>query len=118
MSNTAFPIVSVRDLPVVQQFYERLGFAPAYRFPADGEATFVTMTRDDATIGIAASDDPATNRFAYWIYVDDVDASFARLRAGGAEVVRQPHDEPWGERVASVRDPDGNLVHIGAALRP
>ena len=76
------------------------------------------MGREDATIGIAASDDPDANRSAYWVSVDDVDMSFAELRSIGAEVVSEPRDEPWGERVASVRDPEGNLVHIGAALRP
>ena len=64
VSNNAFPIVSVRDLPAAQQFYARLGFTPTYRFPPDGKAAFVTMSRDDATIGIAASDDPGASRFA------------------------------------------------------
>lgn len=118
MSDTAFPIVSVRDLPAAQKFYERLGFVPTYRFPPDGDATFVTMGRGDASIGIAVTDDPDSNRFAYWVYVDDVDASFEELRSIGVEVVTEPKDEPWGERVASIRDPDGNLVHIGATLQP
>ena len=27
-----------------------------------------------------------------------------------------PADQPWGERVASVADPDGYVVHLGAPL--
>jgi uncharacterized glyoxalase superfamily protein PhnB len=48
----------------------------------------------------------------------DVDASFADLRADGAPIVAEPRIEPWGERVASVRDPDGTVVHIGAPSSP
>jgi uncharacterized glyoxalase superfamily protein PhnB len=29
--------------------------------------------------------------------------------------VAEPADMPWGERVAQVRDPDGNLVNLGLA---
>jgi lactoylglutathione lyase len=36
------------------------------------------------------------------------------LRAAGVEVVAEPEDKPWGERVVSVADPDGYTIHIGA----
>jgi uncharacterized glyoxalase superfamily protein PhnB len=29
--------------------------------------------------------------------------------------VAPPADQPWGERLASVADPDGYVVHVGAA---
>jgi lactoylglutathione lyase len=28
-------------------------------------------------------------------------------------IVEDPVDQPWGERVARVLDPDGSVVHIG-----
>ena len=49
--------------------------------------------------------------------VDDVDATIARLRDAGAEVVTEPHDEEaWVLRVGHVRDPEGNLLEINAPL--
>jgi uncharacterized glyoxalase superfamily protein PhnB len=30
-------------------------------------------------------------------------------------VIAEPADQPWGERLASVADPDGYVVHLGAA---
>lgn len=54
------------------------------------------------------------DRFAYWAYVEDGDVTFDVLRASGAPSVAEPEDRPWGERVAGVRDPAGNLVHVGA----
>lgn len=116
MSDRAFPIISVADLPATRVFYEALGFTQTYQFPPEGEPGFVTMERGTSSIGIGAGggEDP----FGYWVYVDDVDATLAGLRAGGAPVVAEPEDQPWGERVAQTRDPAGNLVYLGATLGP
>jgi catechol 2,3-dioxygenase-like lactoylglutathione lyase family enzyme len=42
----------------------------------------------------------------------DLDATFEKLRAGGAEVVEEPTDQPYGVRDCAVRDPAGNLIRI------
>ena len=42
----------------------------------------------------------------------DLEGTFARLRQGGAEVVEEPTDQPWGVRDCAVRDPAGNLVRV------
>jgi catechol 2,3-dioxygenase-like lactoylglutathione lyase family enzyme len=42
----------------------------------------------------------------------DLDATFARLQARGAEVVQEPTDQEWGVRDCAVRDPAGNLIRI------
>jgi lactoylglutathione lyase len=46
------------------------------------------------------------------MYVDEVDRLVEALRADGVEVVREPADMPWGERVAYVTDPEGNPVAL------
>jgi catechol 2,3-dioxygenase-like lactoylglutathione lyase family enzyme len=43
---------------------------------------------------------------------DDLDASFAKVRDAGAEIVQEPTDQFWGTRDFAVRDPSGNLVRI------
>ena len=43
---------------------------------------------------------------------DDLDATFEKVRASGAEIVLEPADHPWGTRDCAVRDPSGNLVRI------
>ena len=45
-------------------------------------------------------------------HTDDLDATFEKLRAAGAEIVQEPTDQPWGTRDLAVRDPSGNLVRI------
>ena len=42
----------------------------------------------------------------------DLEGTFEKVRASGAEVVQEPDDRPWGVRDAAVRDPAGNLIRI------
>lgn len=42
----------------------------------------------------------------------DVDATFDRVQASGAEVVQEPTDQPYGVRDCAFRDPAGNLIRI------
>ena len=42
----------------------------------------------------------------------NVDATFERLQASGAEVVQEPIDQPYGVRDCAFRDPAGNLMRI------
>lgn len=44
--------------------------------------------------------------------VGDLDARHARLAAGGADVVTPPETEPWGERYAQYRDPNGLIIQL------
>jgi predicted enzyme related to lactoylglutathione lyase len=46
---------------------------------------------------------------------DDLDATFERLRASGAEVMQEPMDQPWGPRDCAFRDPSGNMVRVSQA---
>jgi catechol 2,3-dioxygenase-like lactoylglutathione lyase family enzyme len=42
----------------------------------------------------------------------DLDGTFARLEASGADVVQEPTEQPYGVRDCAFRDPAGNLVRI------
>jgi catechol 2,3-dioxygenase-like lactoylglutathione lyase family enzyme len=42
----------------------------------------------------------------------DVDGVFERLLAGGAEVVQEPTEQPYGVRDCAFRDPAGNLIRV------
>jgi lactoylglutathione lyase len=48
------------------------------------------------------------------VYVVDVDEAVSAARAAGAQLVLEPTDQPWGERVAYIADPDGNLLMLTA----
>ena len=42
----------------------------------------------------------------------DLDGTFERLEASGAEVVQEPTEQPYGGRDCAFRDPAGNLIRI------
>ena len=46
---------------------------------------------------------------------DDLDATFEKVRASGAEVLQEPASQPWGVRDCAFRDPSGNLVRMQQA---
>lgn len=50
-----------------------------------------------------------------WFRVDDLDATFSRFVEMGAEVVYPVKDTPWGDRLAAIRDLDGNRIGLSQA---
>ena len=46
---------------------------------------------------------------------DDVDATFGKVQASGAEVLQEPADQGWGPRDCAFRDPSGNTIRISQA---
>jgi PhnB protein len=68
----------------------------------------------DSIVVMAAMDPPypAATKASIYIYVDDVDATYARAIAAGGEPTVGPTDRPYQERSATVRDSFGNIWHI------
>ena len=52
-----------------------------------------------------------TSPVAYW-HVQDIEASLAAVTAAGATVKEPAHDVGGGRLVASVTDPDGNVLGL------
>ncbi|MFE5601207.1 VOC family protein [Streptomyces coelicoflavus] len=42
----------------------------------------------------------------------DLDGTFEKLRAGNAEIVQEPTEQPYGVRDCAFRDPAGNQIRI------
>jgi lactoylglutathione lyase len=119
----AFPVLHARDVEAVADFYVSLGFDQAYRLNGDdGRAGYIglrrqggaelAVTTEDAPRMLAGVEPQPGPRHELFIYVSDVDESVARLREHGATILREPADMVWGERVAYVTDPEGNLVSL------
>lgn len=117
MFQEMFPILSTTDLPRALAFYrDLLGFEVTYRFPADGEPVYVGLRLGGSALGLGAeAGAPAgQQRFTLWTYVDDCDRAIEHLRSNGVTITQEPADQPWGERMAYVADPDGNAVIVAA----
>ena len=118
MVDEIFPILTTPDLVRCLGFYrDLLGGTVTYQFPPTGASAYVGLRIGRSELGIGQQDEPGelvNTRIALWVYTADCDAAVTRLRAGGVEVVQDPVDQPWGERMAVVADPDGNRVIVAS----
>jgi catechol 2,3-dioxygenase-like lactoylglutathione lyase family enzyme len=87
--------------------------------PPDGSGTSIVLYPPGADPGV--TDDErrtivemmAKGTFAIILMATrDLDSTFERLQAGGAEVVQEPTEQPYGIRDCAFRDPAGNLIRI------
>jgi lactoylglutathione lyase len=119
MITSLFPIIATADLARSLAFYrDVLGGSVAYEFaPDDGPPVYVGLDIGASHIGIGFDTTvqyaPRPGAISIWMYADDCDATVDAVRAAGWQVTAEPSDQPWGERVARVLDPDGNEVIIG-----
>ena len=89
--------VGPRDQPDTSIVLSPAGVAPGV---TDEERRTITEMMAKGTYGMVLLATP------------DLDATFERLQAGGAEVVQEPTDQPYGVRDCAVRDPAGTMVRV------
>ena len=73
----------------------------AGRSEAEGDALLALVTQGSLQAAIFRS--------------EDLDTTFDKVRASGAEVLQEPVSQPWGARDCAFRDPSGNVVRIAQA---
>ncbi|MEU4554267.1 VOC family protein [Micromonospora violae] len=117
---TVQPIITTPNLDRQRAFYERLlGAVQTSRFPADGPIFFVGLRLGDSELGLVNEtevDLSAPPRILLSVEVDDVNALLEQVEAAGGRVLGPPAHMPWGQRVAHIHDPDGNMVNLTQAL--
>jgi len=69
--------------------------------------TGILLARADGDDQAAAVGGQLAGRVGFFLWVDDFDASYQRMRSGGVEFVSEPRTEPYG-RVAVFLDVSGN----------
>jgi len=52
-----------------------------------------------------------------YVYVDDVDAHFERAKAAGAEILKPPEDQEYGDRRYDVTAPEGHRWYFASHIR-
>ncbi|GGV20050.1 glyoxalase [Streptomyces filipinensis] len=93
-----------------REFYGLLGFEEVMNH--GWIMTLASPSGPTAQISIMTSDKTAPVTPDMSIEVDDVDAAYAVMTQGGAEIVHPLQDEEWGVRRFFVRDPDGRVVNV------
>ena len=120
MPATIRPIIVSNDLDRLLTFYTQLlGARELMRFPDDGPVFYVGLALGDSELGLSsdASVSPGDpGRMLLSIDVPDVDALLPRVAGLGGEATSGANDMPWGQRVAHIKDPDGNVVNLTQQL--
>ncbi|MFJ3088020.1 VOC family protein [Streptomyces sp. NPDC086838] len=114
--STIQPVILTADQDVLRRFYTDLfGAEEIFRVPEKGPAFYLGLRIGDTDLGLVTKPAPAgaaAPRILLSIEVDDVDETLGRVEALGGSVSGGPKNMPWGQRVAHVRDPDGNAVNL------
>ncbi|QAR32431.1 glyoxalase [Geovibrio thiophilus] len=79
----------------------------------------LSLWQEDAALGTIHSEKvPAGggSRFELCFESEDLKADFARVKSGGARVISPVAEQPWGQRVFRVYDPDGHIVEVAEPL--
>jgi lactoylglutathione lyase len=120
MFRSLFPIITVPDVERSLGFYrDLLRGTVEFAFPDDGPPVYVSVHVGTSPLGIGLDDGTSPGGgTTLWVHVDDCDRAVEHLAAAGVTVVEPPTDQPWGERVARVQDPDGNVVVLGQEAAP
>ena len=99
----------VSDLATAKAVYTALLGVP----PMADESYYVGFEAAGQHIGLVpgGGQQGMTSPVAYW-HVPDIEAKLAEVTAAGATVQEPPHDVGGGRLVASVTDPDGNVLGL------
>ncbi|BBC93411.1 VOC family protein [Streptomyces griseofuscus] len=116
--------LTVDDVPAGAAFLARhLGFREA--MAADGFASLVRedtpdvilLRRGTEVLPEGFRDQPAAGVIIAFT-VDDLDAEYERLKNEGAPVTMPLREEPWGERLFQITDPNGVVIQLVAWANP
>ena len=123
----------VKDFAKCFKFYtEQLGLEPSWGDENSGYANFkvadgiegFTLFASDSMapwVGNADKQQPVAMREKLMVSfsVDNLDETFAALKAKGVMFINEPTDMPdWGMRCLYLRDPEENLIELFTPLSP
>jgi lactoylglutathione lyase len=122
-----YTILYVSDVAASLDFYER-ALGQRRRFLHES-GQYAELETGSTALALAAHELAAANlpgvfrpeerpsmrpAFEVCFVTDNVQAAFDCAIEEGAESVSPPKTKPWGQDVAYVRDPDGNLVELAS----
>jgi catechol 2,3-dioxygenase-like lactoylglutathione lyase family enzyme len=101
---------TVADLQQAVDFYQNtLGLQIKYQF-----SNYAGLDCGGMEIGLVPgrANPPQQDAPCVDFLVREVDEVYRVLRARGVHFVKEPHDTPWGGRIALLADPDGHLLQL------
>ncbi len=122
------PYLMLKNCAAAIEFYTKaFGAKEKFRMPnATGNIQHAEIEIGDSTI-MMADEAPQIEAFSVehyggspvslLIYTEDCDGMYAQALAAGAKSLREPADQPYGDRMSGVRDPFGYKWHIATHIK-
>lgn len=119
-----YPTLRCRDAEaMIRWLKDALGFSEHVVYRGDGivqhaelafGSSILMLGQDrDNDYGKMVGSPEARRTDAIYVAVDDTDALYARAKAAGASIEKEPYDTDYGSRDFACRDPEGNLWAFG-----
>lgn len=121
MNPSVQSVIMTADLERLRQFYASLfGARETMRVPETGPLFFLGLRIGESPLGLVSDPKVEGNgpagRLLLSIDVDSPDHLLVEVEPLGGRVLGPPTDMPWGQRVAHIEDPDGNLINLTRPL--
>ncbi|RJX20802.1 MAG: glyoxalase/bleomycin resistance/dioxygenase family protein [Desulforudis sp.] len=117
------PLIVVEDIAASRYFYEQvLGQEVRFDFGANvtfkGDFAIHLKTHYQQLLGEPALYPVIQKAHNGELYFETevIEAVHDRLRQQDVEFIHETREQPWGQRVMRVYDPDGHIVEIGETL--
>ena len=111
------------------EFYKKaLGATERFRMPdAQGRRIMHAEMQIGNSVIMMADEAPQMDAFSLQhfggspvsllLYTEDCDALYGRALAAGAESIREPADQPYGDRMSGVKDPFGYKWYLATHIK-
>jgi uncharacterized glyoxalase superfamily protein PhnB len=108
----------LRAEPVIAFMQRAFGASSVEKYASpDGFVHHATVTIGDSVVEMGEAHGPYQPMpTMFYLHVPDVDAAYWRTLEAGATSMSAPGDQPYGSRVAGVKDPFGNQWYLATPI--
>jgi PhnB protein len=109
----------LRAEPVIAFMTKAFGATKIEKYASpDGVVHHAHLTIGDSVIEMGEANGPYQPMpTSFYLYVPNADAAYHRALVAGAESLSEPADQPYGDRMAGVKDTFGNEWYLATQLR-
>lgn len=115
-------VVLVKDIGVSRQFYEGvlgqevfMDFGPNVSFAGGRFAIWLADHAHEIMFG-KPSNEVGQGEIEIYFETDDLDGVIERFQGASVEFVHPLREQPWGQRVVRVYDPDRHIIEVGEPI--
>jgi uncharacterized glyoxalase superfamily protein PhnB len=110
--DTVLPHLIYRELPAaIAWLGEAFGFVEHYHYgePVSGAQMYLDLHRGRVFFMVQQARSASYGTQSLTVFIEDVEAHYARAKAAGAKILEEPHETVYGEFQYAAKDLEGHL---------